>query len=101
VLTLQGLTRYLVFFVIELKTRRVEIAGIAHQPDGEWMMQVERNLLDVAEGFLLRKRYLILDRDPLYTGAFRRLLRDAQDLQLSDAQARPSVPQATGSQTGS
>ena len=77
VLTLHGLRRYLVFFVIELKTRRVEIAGIVHQPDGEWMMQVGRNLLDAAEGFLLRKRYLILDRDPLYTAAFRRLLRDA------------------------
>jgi transposase InsO family protein len=77
VLTLHGLTRYFVFFVIELKTRRVEIAGIVHQPDGEWMMQVGRNLLDAAEGFLLRKRYPILDRDPLYTAAFRRLLRDA------------------------
>jgi transposase len=36
VLTLHGMTRYLVFFVIELKTRRVEIAGIVHQPHGEW-----------------------------------------------------------------
>ncbi len=77
VLTLHGLTRYLVFFVLELKTRRVEIAGIVHQPDGQWMMQVGRNLLDAVDGFLLRKRYLILDRDPLYTAAFRRLLRDA------------------------
>jgi hypothetical protein len=34
-LTLHGLTRYLVFFVIELKTRRVEIAGIVHRPDGQ------------------------------------------------------------------
>jgi len=76
VLTLHGMTRYLVFFVIELKTRRVEIAGIVHQPHGE-LMQVGRNLLDAAEGFLQRKRYLILDRDPLYTAAFRRLLRDA------------------------
>ncbi|MEY4510203.1 MAG: hypothetical protein RLZZ450_2325 [Pseudomonadota bacterium] len=77
VLTLHGLTRYLVFFVIELKTRRVEIAGIVHQPDGQWMMQVGRNLLDAVDGFLLHKRYLILDRDPLYTAAFRRLLRNA------------------------
>ena len=77
VLTLHGLTRYLVFFVIELKTRRVEIAGIIQQPHGEWMMRVGRNLLDAVDGFLLGKRYLILDRDPLYTAAFRRLLRDA------------------------
>jgi hypothetical protein len=29
-------------------------------------MRVGRNLLDAAEGFLQRKRYLILDRDPLH-----------------------------------
>jgi putative transposase len=32
--TLKGLTRYIVFFVLELSTRRVEIAGITAQPDG-------------------------------------------------------------------
>ena len=32
VLTLHGLVRYFVLFVIDLKTRRVEIAGIVHQP---------------------------------------------------------------------
>ena len=40
------------------------------------MMQVGRNLTDVVDGFLLGKRFLILDRDPLYTAAFRRLLAD-------------------------
>ena len=34
VLTLAGLRRYFVLFVIELKTRRVTIAGIHHQPYG-------------------------------------------------------------------
>jgi len=77
VLTLHGLTRYLVFFVMELKTRRVHIAGIVHQPHGAWMMQAGRNLLDAAHGFLRDKRYLILDRDPVYTAQFRRLLRDS------------------------
>lgn len=32
VLTVAGLRRYLVFFVIELKTRRAGIAGIRHEP---------------------------------------------------------------------
>jgi transposase InsO family protein len=76
VLTLHGLTRYFVFFVMELKTRRIHIAGIAHQPHSGWMIQVGRNLLDAVDGFLLHKRYLILDRDPVYTPQFRRLLRD-------------------------
>ena len=34
VLTLAGLTRYVVFFVIELETRRIQIAGIHPQPGG-------------------------------------------------------------------
>lgn len=76
VLTLQGLTHYFVFFVMELKTRRVQIAGIVHQPYGGWMMQVGRGLLDAVDGFLLGKKYLIVDRDPVYTAQFRRLLRD-------------------------
>ena len=36
VLTLAGLRRYLVFFVIELRSRRVTIAGIHPQPGGAW-----------------------------------------------------------------
>ena len=37
VLTLAGLQRYLVFFVIALPSRRVTIAGIHPQPYGTWM----------------------------------------------------------------
>jgi transposase InsO family protein len=77
VLSLRGLVRYHVFSVIELATRSVEIAGVRHAPDGKWMQQIARNLTDATHGFLRDKRYLILDRDPLYTKAFRRLLRDA------------------------
>jgi hypothetical protein len=64
VLTLTGLARYVVLFVMKLKTRRVEIAGIARLPDGDWMTQVARNLTDADEGFLRGVHYLILDRDP-------------------------------------
>jgi len=39
------------------------------------MEQVARNLLDVSDGFLSGKRYLILDRDPLYTGGFRAAMK--------------------------
>jgi hypothetical protein len=41
---LKGLTRYIVFFVLELSTRRVEIAGITADPDGFWMIQMARRL---------------------------------------------------------
>jgi hypothetical protein len=39
-LTFRGLVRYFVLFVIDLGTRRVEIAGIARQPDAAWMKQL-------------------------------------------------------------
>ena len=65
--TAVGLVRYLVFFILDLGTRRVEIAGIAPTPTGLWMSQVARNLVDEFDGFLRGKRYLIHDRDPLYT----------------------------------
>jgi len=68
--TRKGLTRYVVLFLIDLSTRRVEIAGIAAQANGLWMAQVARNLSDDVEGFLMGKRYLIHDRDPLYTAEF-------------------------------
>ncbi len=74
VLTWRGLVRYFVHFVIDLKTRRVEIAGIAQQPDGEWMQQIARNLTDTDEGFLNGVHHVIHDRDPLFTEAFRELL---------------------------
>jgi transposase InsO family protein len=77
VLTMLGVVRYSVFFVIRLKTRKVEIAGIAHDPDGRWMVQVGRNLTDGVDGFLRDVRYLILDRDPVYTAAFRGLMNDS------------------------
>jgi hypothetical protein len=35
-----GLVRYVVFFVMKLKTRAVEIAGITRQPDEACMTQV-------------------------------------------------------------
>jgi hypothetical protein len=77
VLTLRGLVRYFVFFVMRLKTRTVEIAGITCEPNEAWMKQTARTLTDAHDGFLRSVRYLILDRDPLYTAAFRRMLRDS------------------------
>jgi transposase InsO family protein len=77
VLTVSGLVRYFVFFVVRLETRMVEIAGITCSPSGAWMKQIARNLTDCEDGFLLGMRHLILDRDPLYTAVFRRMLKDS------------------------
>jgi hypothetical protein len=59
-----------VFFVIDLKSRAVEIAGIVVDPGEAWMKQVARNLTDPVDGFLRGAKYLIHDRDPLFTAAF-------------------------------
>ena len=77
VLTARGLIRYFVLFVIDLKTRRVEIAGIVHQPYEDWMKQIARNLTDAMDGFLRTTRFLIHDRDPLFSASFRATLSPA------------------------
>ena len=73
----RGLTRVAVLFVIELSTRRIQIAGITSEPDSAWMGQMSRNLTDASDGFLTGKRFLIHDRDPLFTLAFRETLAAA------------------------
>lgn len=77
VLTAVGLVRYFVLFVIDLETRRVHIAGIAHDVHGAWMQQVARALTDPIDGVLKKARYLIHDRDPLFTARFKEILKSA------------------------
>jgi putative transposase len=71
-----GLQRFVVLFFMELSTRRVEIGGIASRANGLWMAQIARNVTDGVEGFFKGKRYLIHDRDPLYTREFLSMLAD-------------------------
>jgi len=72
-----GLVTYYVWFVMELSTRRVHIAGISSNPNEAFVMQCARQLTDHCDGFLLGKRYLIHDRDTKFTQAFDQLLRDS------------------------
>ena len=72
--TRKGLQRYIIFFILELSRRRVQIAGIARQPDGLWMSQIARNLADGTDGFLRHTRFLLHDRDPLFTTEFEAIL---------------------------
>ena len=73
--TIRGLIRCMVLLVIDYKTRKVEIAGIIPQADGQWMKQIARNLTDPMSGFLKDKKFLIHDWDPLFTKDFRSILR--------------------------
>jgi putative transposase len=72
--TARGLKRFLVLFFLDLSTRRVEIAGIASKANGLWMAQIGRNATDAVDGILNGKRYLIHDRDPLFTTEFQGIL---------------------------
>jgi transposase InsO family protein len=74
--TMRGPQRFLVLFFIEMSTRKVEIAGIAKTANGLWMSQIGRNLTDAVTGVLTGKRYLIHDRDPLFTAEFLGMLAD-------------------------
>ena len=69
------LTRYHILIFIDLKTRKVSLGGIRHDPNEPWMLQVARNQTDCIDGFLNGKRYLIHDRDTLFTDKFRKLLK--------------------------
>jgi len=75
--TWAGLTRYYVLVCIDYATRKVEIVGISQQPYGEWMNQMARNLTDSFSGFLKDKKYLIHDRDPLFSKEFRQILKSS------------------------
>ena len=68
--TARGLTRFAVLFVIDLATRRVEIAGMLPEPDSAWVTQCGRQLTDPVDGCLRGKRFLLHDRDPRFTAAF-------------------------------
>ena len=72
--TRKGLQRFIVLFFLDLSTRQVEIAGMASTANGLWMSQVGRTVTNVVDGILLGKRYLIHDRDPLFTAEFLSLL---------------------------
>jgi putative transposase len=75
--TLRGLVRYHVLFVIRLSSRKVNIAGIVPEPNGEWMKQAGRNLTDCVDGFLQGCQFLIHDRSALFTKEFRMILKSA------------------------
>jgi putative transposase len=70
-----GLVTFYLLFVMELRTRRVHFAGCTPNPNGPWMQQIARNLTDVEDGFLLGKRYMLIDRDTKFTEVFCEILK--------------------------
>jgi transposase InsO family protein len=75
--TLKGLQRFMILFFIELSSRRVQLGGVAKCQNGLWMEQVGRNVTDCEDGILKANRYLIHDRNPLYTAQFLGILAES------------------------
>ena len=59
--TARGLVTHYLLFVISLVDRAVEILGTTARPDGAWMLQMGRNLIDTERGALCGKHYLIIE----------------------------------------
>jgi putative transposase len=75
--TPRGLQTYYALFVIDLKSRRVQVAGITTTPNEGFMAQVARNWTDCVDGFLRDHRILICDRDTKFTAQFQAALKAA------------------------
>ena len=72
--TARGLVTHYTLVVIDIATRRVQIAGTTTNPISAWMEQIARNLTDCEEGFLAGKRFLIIDRDSIFSPAFKLIM---------------------------
>jgi putative transposase len=82
------LRRLYVLFFIELDTRLVHVAGVTANPDGAWVTQQARNLLQALEGQGRRVRFLIRDRDGKFCRAFDDVFRsEGADVVLTPVQA--------------
>ncbi len=77
VATWYGLVTYDVLVVMELATRRVQMAGMTPHPTMAFMQPCARQLTDPVDGFLLGKRSLLHDRDTKFTHMFDALLKDS------------------------
>ena len=72
--TPRGLVTYYTLFVLDLRSRRVHVAGSTPTPDARFMAQAARRLTDAVDGFLAGHRILICDRDGKWTNEFRRIV---------------------------
>ena len=75
------LQRLYVLVFIEHGTRRLHLAGVTAHPTGAWAVQQARNLAMDLGDRLGTMRFLIHDRDPIFTTAFGEVLK-AEGLQI-------------------
>ena len=66
----RGLSTLYVLFFLDLKTRRIHIAGMTRHPDDRFMVEA----VQASQRFLQGKRFLICDRDTKFSQRFRAAL---------------------------
>ena len=82
------LRRLYVLFFIELDTRRVHLAGVTANPDGQWVTQQARNLLLVLGEQGRRARFVLGDRDAKFSRTFDEVFcSDGAEVLLTPVQA--------------
>jgi putative transposase len=69
------LRRLYVLFFIELRRRRVHLAGVTANPNGAWVARQARNLIMTVADQEQRPRILIRDRDSKFTAGFDEVFR--------------------------
>jgi len=70
-----SLRRIYVLFFIELRTRRMHLAGCTSNPDGAWVTQQPRNLVMELDDHHSTVRFLLHDRDTKFTASFDEIFR--------------------------
>jgi putative transposase len=73
--TARGLVTHYTLFVIDLATRAIEIVGTTPNPNAVFMSQAAKLLTDPVDGVLRTKRFLIMDRDSIFSENFRTTLK--------------------------
>jgi transposase InsO family protein len=82
-----------VLFFLEVRTRRVHLAGCTAHPTGTWVAQQARNLAWHLQDGNLAATILLHDRDSRFTAAFDRVLADEG---LTVVRTPPRCPWANG-----
>jgi putative transposase len=72
--TVRGLVTYYTAFILELRSRRVQVIGSTPYPDEAFVVQCLRQVTSETDGLLREGRILMCDRDPKWSRGAEQLL---------------------------